>query len=385
MSPNRTLRPVLGAGAILSVSALVILGWILLADDSGDGVPELSIFCFEGYTEPEWVEAFEREHRCRVRITYTGTIGEMLRRTREAPEAFHLLSMDSGRVDLYRSDDLLQAIDVDQLDNYAQLRPFFREHPFSRDEGGRVWHIPIVWGTQTLSVDRDSLDPAVLADHLASGGVTCSLDILTDPRLRGRTAFFDEAANVVAIAGLHVGVADPHAFTPAETERVRECISAWAANAATFTHGVDDEFSVLAGGEVQVLLGGNDALLQRRLHAAGLQDRFGQYPPSEGTYCWIDGWVVTRPTTGRIRDLAHAWIDMMIGADGQAALAREVGFGSVTRAGAAHLTPAVHARTPWYGQPIEDFPGRLVIMAPADDPRRRMALWRDVKAGSDGR
>jgi len=340
----------------------------------------LSIFCFQGYTEPDWVEAFERDHACRVRVTYTSTIEEMFEETAAAPEAFHLISVDSGRVRLYEQSGLIQPIPVERIPHYRDLDPYFRSHPFGLSEDGEsVLHVPFVWGTQTLVINCEQVTADILDSYLAEDGFSISMDLLLDPAVRGRTALFDEAANVFAVAAMHCGVPDPHHLSEAEWPMVENRIRELAAAAATFTTGIDSEFSALSGGEVWVLLGGNDALLARQLDRAGIADSFLQLPLTEGTHCWIDGWSVTCSTRGETLDLALAWIDRMISEEGQKQLVRATGFGPAS----SRLIGGAVAGSglPWYQRPLADFPGRLVLMSTEEDAVRRVNAWKRIKAG----
>jgi spermidine/putrescine-binding protein len=378
---GRTLGNVLPFCLLGALVILCVAGWLIARRSTQEGAaPVLSVFCFQGYTEPEWVTPFEREHNCKVRITYTSTIEEMFEQTSQAPDAFHLISIDSGRVQVYRQAGLLQPIDVGRLSHYDSIRPYFREHRFGRTEQGDVLHVPIVWGTQTLTVNRDRVDDRILLRHLAPDGRSLSLDILTDPELHGHTGFFDEAANVFAIAAMHAGVENPHDLDPAAWDRVERRIRAWRDNAAVYTTGLNSEFNALASEQIWVLLGGNDALLNQRLEEAGIRGRFAQYPPTEGTYCWIDGWAITAETSGRTLELAHAYIDRMISDEGQRLLAKEVGFGPVSEAATDVLPEAVRRSTYWYADAISRFPGKLCIMAPEEDALRRVRRWKALKA-----
>lgn len=346
-------------------------------------IPVLSIFCFQGYTEPEWVKPFEKKHGCKIRITYTQTIEEMFQKTFEAPSAFHLLSIDSGRTRLYRQAGLIQAIDTSRLSNYERIHSYFRNHPFSRTSDGRTMHVPIVWGTQSLTINTSRVSGEILQRHLSSDKRSLSLDILIDPSLKGHTAFFDEAANVFAIAAIHEGVDDPHHFKDTDWERVENRIRKWMYNAAEFTTGIDDEFNAVASGRVWVLLGGNDAILNIRLEQAGLRSHFAQYPITEGTYCWIDGWVITNRTVGRELELAHAFIDEVISEQGQKMLVEKIGFGPVSVHGRPALPHAVSQSAYWYADDMDNFPTPMVIMAPEDDPKRRITDWIRLKKDLD--
>jgi spermidine/putrescine-binding protein len=137
---------------------------------------------------------------------------------------------------------------------------------------------------------------------------------------------------------------------------------------------------VLTSEDALILLGGNDALLNLRLEEAGVRKNFTQYAMTEGTICWIDGWVVTKPTEGASLDLALKYIDYMIGDQGQKQLAELVGFGIVNPAGASGFNPVVLDTTYWYGEDIKNFPAPLYIMVPEEDTARRVELWNKVKA-----
>ena len=145
----------------------------------------------------------------------------------------------------------------------------------------------------------------------------------------------------------------------------------------------DDYLSELSQME-QVIKGyfkdrGNDALLNLKLEEAGIRQSFKQFAMTEGTIAWIDGWVITKPTSGASLDLAHKYIDTMIGAQVQTKLAELVGFGVVNPAGSGGFSPVIKDSTWWY-QDIKTFPSRLEIMIPEEDANRRVELWNKVKA-----
>ncbi len=363
-------------GAMIAVAAVILFA---SRPSAGTDIPTLRIFCFQGYTEPEWVNEFEQTHDCQIRYTYTSTIEEMFRKTKENPRAFDLLSLDQGRITLYRSADLLQPVDTSLLDNYQSIRNFFSRQMPRDSTNTRVYHVPIVWGTQTLTVNTEKVHDTVIASHLGPDSQRLSLDILTDPRLQGHTAFFDEAANIFAIAGIHCGVDDPHDLSPEEWEMVTQRVYEWAQNASTYTTGLFSEFNTLVSGDTRVLLGGNDALLIQRLDNAGISHKFAQYPSLEGTYCWIDGWAITKMTRGIGKKLAYEYIDFMISEQGQRLLATHVGFGPVNASATDALADATKNITYWYAQDIENFPGKLVFMSQEEDPFRRMRTWERIK------
>ena len=346
--------------------------------------PTLSIICFQGYAEDSWVKPFEEKYNCEVKITYAGTVEEHFTKVKAAPSEYNIVSIDSGRVLLYKDAGLLQPIDTSKLSNYSKIGEYFREHPYGKMPDGSKLHVPIVWGTQTITINTGKVPSDMLDKFLTKTKdgkhETVSLDILTAPESKGYTAFFDESSNVVSIAAIHVGIKTPFQFGSGDWDKVADRLYEWKKNARTFTTGLDSEFGVLTAEDAMILLGGNDALLNLRLEEAGVRDSFTQYAMTEGTICWIDGWVITKPTSGASLDLALKYMDYMIGDQGQKELAELVGFGIVNPAGASGFNPVVLDSTFWYGEDIGNFPAPLYIMVPEEDTGARVELWNKVKA-----
>jgi putative spermidine/putrescine transport system substrate-binding protein/spermidine/putrescine transport system substrate-binding protein len=346
--------------------------------------PTLSIICFQGYAEDSWVKPFEEKYNCEVKITYAGTVEEHFTKVKAAPSEYNIVSIDSGRVLLYKDAGLIQAIDTSKLGNYNKVGEYFREHPYGKMPDGSKLHVPVVWGTQTITVNTGKVPADLLAKFTKKTKdgkhETVSLDILTAPESKGYTAFFDESTNVVSIAAIHLGIETPFQFGSGDWDKVADRLYEWKQNARTFTTGLDSEFGVLTAEDAYVVLGGNDALLNLRMEEAGVRDSFSQYAMTEGTICWIDGWVITKPTEGASLDLALKYMDYMIGDQGQKELAELVGFGIVNPAGASGFNPVVLDSTFWYGEDIGNFPAPLYIMVPEEDPGKRVELWNKVKA-----
>jgi putative spermidine/putrescine transport system substrate-binding protein/spermidine/putrescine transport system substrate-binding protein len=364
----------IGRNIILVVALLCATAVFAAAADK----PVLSIMCFQGYAEDSWVKPFEQKYNCTVKIAYAGTVDEMFSKVKAAPSEYNIVSIDPGTVKLYKDSGLLQIVDNKKLSNYMKVGAFFREHPYNKMFGGS-YHVPMVWGTQTITVNTAKIPANKLAKYVDAKKKTISLAALTSPDFKGQVAFFDESNNVTEIAAIQAGVKDIFNFTPADVKKVEDQLYAWKKNARTFTSGLDSEFSVLSSEDAYIVLGGNDALLNLKLEEAGIRKNFRQFAMTEGTICWIDGWVVTKPTTGKSLDLAMKYIDMMIGDETQAKLAELVGFGVVNPAGAKGFNPVIKDSTWWY-QDIKSFPARLEIMLPVEDQAKRQELWNRVKA-----
>ncbi len=342
--------------------------------------PTLSILAFQGYAEPTWVEPFEQKYNAKVNVTYIGTVDECFTKTKAAPGEYNIVSIDSGRVKLYYDAGLIQPIDTSKLSNYSKIGEFFRDHPYAQLEPGKKFHVPMTWGTQTITINTAKVPPAMLKPYLSPDGRTVSLDILTAPEAKGYTAFFDETTNVTDIAAIQAGVKDIFNFQPQDWDKVFNMLLKWKRNARALTTGLDSEFNIMANEDALILLGGNDALINIKFQEAGIRDRFTQYPMTEGTISWIDGWAITKPTSGASLDLALKYIDYIISDEGQSNMAELVGFGIVNTAGKSAYNPAALDACWWYGMDINEVPFPIHVMLAEEDPGRRVELWNRVKA-----
>jgi spermidine/putrescine-binding protein len=366
----------MGKTAVLVLLLIAAVGFTASAADK----PVLSLICFQGYAEESWVKPFEQKNNCTVKISYAGTVEEMFSKVKAAPNEYNIVSVSPGEITMYRQAGLLLPVDTKKLTNYPKMAALFREHPYNKNlGGGATYHIPIVWGTQTITVNTDKIPAEKLAKYIDKKKGTISLEVLTAPEFKGQTAFFDESPNVTKLAAMQIGVKDIFNFKGDDWQKVQDKLYQWKKNARTFTTGLDSEFSVLTSEDAYIVLGGNDAILNMRLEEAGVRKSFKQFAMTEGTICWIDGWVVTKPTSGKSLDLVYKYIDLMIGDDVQTQLAKLIGFGVVNPAGGKGFSSVTRDSTFWY-QDIKTFPARLEIIVPEEDPAKRVELWNKVKA-----
>ncbi len=343
----------------------------------------LSILCFQGYAEDDWVKPFEEKYNCKVEITYAGTVEEHFTKTKAAPDQYNIISNDSGRVQMYYDAGLIQAIDVSKLENYSKVGEYFRKHPYAEMEEGKKFHVPITWGDQDFIVNTaavgDELE-AYLTD-VGDGKQTLSYEVMKAPEFEGLVTMFDEATNVTNMSAIAAGCTPPFTLDEDGYTAMIEELTAWAESCRTFTAGFDSEKSILTGEDAYVSITGNNGPQALGLVEEGVGDKFTHFLPTEGTIAWIDGWVITKPTEGASLDLALKYIDYMIGDEGQAKLAELVGFGIVNAGGSGGYTDVLKERLWWYSGSIDDLPVPLYVMVTEEDPERRVDTWNEIKAG----
>lgn len=344
----------------------------------------LSILCFaEAYAIDEWVYAFEEMYDCKINRTYAGTVEEHYSKTKAAPDQYNIVSIMSSRVRMYYDDGLIQEIPVGDLEHWGELNAFFREGLVETIEPGKEFYVPIAWGNQDFIVNTavvgDKLKP-YLTD-IGGGNYSLSYDVLKAPEAKGLTALFDEAASLTNMAAIASGNKDPFNLDERGYDKMIAELSAWAENARAFTGGVDAEKAILTAEDAYISLTGNNVIQANLLVEEGYGDTFTHFLPSEGTVLWVDGWVITKSTSGVAYDLAMKYIDYMIGAEVQTIMSEKVGWGVVNPQGSGGYAEAVKERTWWYTLGLDNFPVPLYVMKGEEDPARRERTWNEIKAG----
>ena len=77
---------------------------------SSQAARELSLGCFEGYAEQEWIDEFEAKYDAKVKVKYVGSVDELFALTQASKgEDFDLVSIDTSLFPRYHGAGLLKA------------------------------------------------------------------------------------------------------------------------------------------------------------------------------------------------------------------------------------------------------------------------------------
>ena len=344
---------------------------------------KLSIITFKGYAEDEWVKPFEEKYNCTVEVTYIGTIDECFGKVSAAPDQYNLVSIDSGRAQLYYSAGLIKDIDISKLKNYNKLGDYFKNSTQTEMEKGKKFHIPIVWGSLNFLVNMETAgeDIKPYLKDASNGTQTLSSSVIKDPKFANRVAIMDDTSNVLAVAAISLGLKEPYNLNSEDGwVKVTDELNKWIKNFRTFTSGMDSEVQAITSGDVDLVFGGNDAIDALTMTDQGVMDKYKFFLPTEGVVVWIDGFALTKNTTGATLDLAQKYIDYIISDEGQQKLAKLIGFGPTNLAGASGLSDVTRKETPWYAEGLDKVPVPVFIMSADEDPGKRVKIWTDIKA-----
>jgi len=342
---------------------------------------KLKILCFQGYAEPEWVKPFEEKYNCTVEVTNMGSSDEAFTKVKAAPDQFNIISVDSGRVKVYYDAGLIQSIDTAKFENYGKIGEYFRTQKYAELETGKKFQVPICWGIQSflVNVGVAGEDIKPFLKDLGNGKQSMSYALFKDPKFKNKVTIFDETTNLICMSAIAAGIKTPFNLDDNGFAKMEAELTAWAENARAFVSGLDPEMQVATSGDAVAVFSGNDSIEAMALAAQGLGDKFKFFLPTEGTISWLDGWIISKPTSGESLDLALKYIDYMVGDEGQKLLAKKAGFGVVNPAGASGFSDVIGKATWWYTNPIDKFPVPLYVMVPEENFPKRVEIWQKIK------
>lgn len=345
---------------IVSMQRLVATLGLLAA--LGANAAELRVLNWQGYgTDESWaLEAFSAAHDATVVHDYFNSEQEMLTRLRTNPGVYDVVLINSSYTQQAVSEGLIQALDTDQLSHLSQLDESLRNHPYLSSEGelyGAAW----VWGATAYAVNSSTVEP-----------LPTTLAALWEPRFADRLGWRDDAVEAVQLAALALG---QDMNNPEDLEAIRQQLLGLKPQIRTFWSSEDQWNKYLAAGQFDAATYWSGSAA-RSAKAFELPVHF--VVPEEGAIGWFDG--LSIPTDAPNPELAHAFIDYMIGSDFYVQWDTQVGAPAPANRSAMEALPEDAFNRAVMGDPAVT--GRLVFMAPIPDERRNayLELWQEVKA-----
>lgn len=361
--------------------AMVLLVGVVIAgcggsddDDSNAGSSddprELRMLTWEGYTEPEWVKPFEKEHNVKIKSVYLGSDDDLFAKVKSgAAENFDLITTNRANVSILEEQGALEPLDVSKLSNFDGLTPVFQEDELSR-VNDELYVVPFVWSNVALIYDKEKFPspPDSWGELFEPSGDRC-----------GRTLLSEDAGTAISVAAMYLGYDDVYNLDDAQLEEVKGVLQKAAECSKAFYAGFGDAAQYFGSGEVDIglELGSLVTTLAKEKGASA-----ANAVPKEGSVWWMDAWGITPGGTEK-EDLVYEWLDYTMSPEVQLAMTKSTGFGPVREDGVADQLDAETREVLHLGDP--SFFESLVPMSTPEEPdswEKRLKLWNEVKAGA---
>lgn len=320
----------------------------------------LRVLAWPGYAEPEVVRSFTARTGVRVEVTVVDTDEALWQQLHAAGQAngtqgFDVFAVNTAELQRYVASNLVQGIDVRRIPNTRLQLPRFRDRaaiPGLVRQGARgeqVMGIPFTYSAMGLIFDKRQLrEPP------------SSMAALWDPALQGKVVIYNGGTHNFSLAAMAMGWDAPFQYADTQWQAGADKLIALRRNAvAVYTQ--PEESARLFMRHHAALMFANYGMQQLNLlKAAGADVAYAI--PKDGALAWLDCWAI--PRNAPHRNLAHAWIDHLLGTEASTLLVTRQGLSStVSEAG----QDGVHQRLLW--------------LAPVEDAMRRETLWRRIRSG----
>jgi spermidine/putrescine transport system substrate-binding protein len=342
---------------LLCATALAALAAPAFAQD-----PELLVFDWSGFEEPEFFEAYTEKHGQGPSFAFFGEEEEAFQKLRSGFRA-DVAHPCSQSVEKWRAAGLLEPWDLSKIPNYEHVAEAYKTAPIFT-EGEDVYFIPADNGATAIAYNIDEVPEADVA----------SLNVFTDPKYAGRTSLPDNVDDAYALAYLATGLSD---WTQA-TQQDFEAASAWLReahqNARAYWADGAELGQLMGTGEVLVAWAWSETPAEMR--GEGRPIGYNR-EPAEGSSVWFCGYVNLKDGEGS-EDKAHDFINAWLEPSVTDYIVVEWGYGHANTQAMSQLSPETLE---------ENFMGEvdapLLRQLPMDNALREqmIAEFEKIKAG----
>ncbi len=299
------------SAAALSAAALAVTGCGASASgssasgNSGDSAAsgdagELYVYNWGEYIDESVIDEFEEETGIKVVYDLYETNEEMYPVIEAGGIAYDAVCPSDFMIQKMREHDLLAEINFDNVPNIDQIDPLYMELSKSFDPENK-YAVPYTWGTIGILYNKECLQ------ELGVPAPTKWAD-LWDERLSGEILMQDSIRSAF-MTGLKKNGYSLNSTNPDEINKAKQDLIDQKPLVQAYV--VDQVRDKMIGGEaaVGVIYSGEMLYIQNEVKELGLDYNLNYVLPEEGTYIFIDCWVV--PKNAKHKENAEKWINFL--------------------------------------------------------------------------
>ena len=279
---------------------------------------------------------------------------------------------DFGNSVLNAGIELFQPLDLSRVPNAAGLFPALQTAEWAARDG-QTYGLPLIWGDEPLVYDPVTWTPEDLPAKYTG---------FSDPKFAGELTMVDDPVANTWLWAKSLGHAEPARLTQAQLDEVIDVMAETKPNVVAFATHLGDQADILIRGDASIAIGG--WAFQKVLAAEqGVELAIG-LPEEDGTYYWADAYALAVDAPNECN--AYAFMDFMMDAENNAAMATALGSGATIADAVQHLDEETASL---YDYSIPQDPdsvlGTQVVFPPAEDDGDIVgfaawnAAWQDFK------
>jgi putative spermidine/putrescine transport system substrate-binding protein len=245
---------------------------------SGPGEGKLNIVNWEGYADPSYVKAFEKQTGCKVNSVPAGTSDEMFTKFRSGGGGQYDLVSPSGDASLRLiKSGSVAPLDTSKLANFNDLAPQLKSPDFNTVDG-KNYGLSFMWGADVLIYNADKIKTP-----------PDSWNALYDPKYKGKITVPDNPIQIADPALHFFGADDPFQIDQATLDKVKSKLLAQRPLVRKYWVLASDFEQLFKSGDAVV--GAGWPLMTNDLQKAGMNVK--EVLPKEGVTGWSDSWMIS--------------------------------------------------------------------------------------------
>lgn len=341
----------------ISSTAGAAAAFTVFRPSHGRASQELRIMTWEGYATDDIIKSFVEATGASVARTYMGSNDEYMAKLAAGGSEYDLVVIVTSFAPLAIRQGFIEPLDLAKLPNFGKLYPEFQSLPFYQHEG-QTYGAPTYWGLVPLTFNAE-----VIPDRNDFG-------VLFDPQYAGRIAMWEDVSTLAQVARW-MGITNIWDMSDEELDRVKAKMIEQKPLVRKYWTQAGEAIDLFARGEVVAALSWD--YVTQELLKGGYNVRQPEY---DAAMAWCDAHTIVKGTGNR--DLAHQFIDYMIGAHAQALIA-DVNLYRVTNPEAkaemtAELWDFLKMDSGVKQLPVTEFWGEVPRRA------RYLEVWNEIKA-----
>ncbi len=265
------------------------LFFLVLTGCQSQSRPELHVFIWSNYIQPEAIEEFEQRHQCRIVIDTYDSNEAMYAKLKLGATGYDIISPSNYFISMMITQGMVQPLDFQKIPNATSLDPAYLKRV---PKDTLPYGIPFMSGFTGIAYRKDRIPHP---EH--------SWGIFAKKEYRGRMTLLNDLREALGAALKYLGYS-PNTPDPKEINAAADVLIAWKKNIAKFES--DQYKNGIASAEYLVTQGYSGDVLQIMQE----NESVGFFYPKEGTFMSMDYLAI--PKGAPHNDLAHAFINFLL-------------------------------------------------------------------------
>ena len=341
---------------ILRVILIAILTLFVLSGCSSSK-EKLYVFNVGDYMDMDLIKEFEEEFDCRVIYEEFASNEDLFVKIKTSKQAYDVIFPSDYMVERLVSQDLVQKLDKDKIENYKYIDDYYLNRDFDPNND---FSLPYMAGTVGIVYNAEKYPEGI---HKWAD--------LWDEKYERDVVLYYSQRDVLMVALKKLGYS-MNTQNPAELEAAKEELIKQKPLIYGYLGDEIKDILVAEDANIGVVYSGDAGVIM------SLNDDFKYSIPKEGTNLWID--LMAIPKSAQNPELAYEFINFLLRPDIQARNAEYLQYSTISSEAKKMLPDEIKNKPALY-PPEEDLKNTEVFTDPTDVIELYDRIWTEVLSG----